>query len=448
MRWSVYARISEDRTGEEWGVARQLEDIHRVICARDDAPVITEFIENDTSAYKNRPRPKFDEMMALVESGGVDVICAKHMDRLLRRLIDLEKTLEACEATGTYIITTHDGVDTSTEGGRLVARILASVAQGEVERKKARQISAARQAASQGRWTGGRRPFGYKPDGGVDEEEARLIRAAYARVLTGGSLYSIASEWNQAGVATTMGNKWTGATVRQMLTKPRYAGLRAYRGEVVSKNLWDPIVDEDIWTAVSSILNAPNRQIGSNARKYLLTGLVLCGCCGKPLGSGANPHRIYRCKHCAGVSRAAEPIERLVVKLIKAFLASDQAQELLIDRSQKDVARLMAREKVLYQKMDQLAVDMADDLLTARQVKVSTDKYRAELDDIANKLEAFTKSSAVNGLVLKKETWESLTLDRQRAVVAEVAEFTLHPAGKGRTFEPQHLTYRWLINEE
>lgn len=147
VRWSVYVRISEDRTGEEWGVERQLRDIHQAISGRDSNPQVTEFIENDVSAYKKRPRPRFEEMMRRVEAGDFDVICAKHMDRLLRRLLELEETLQRCEATGTYIITTHDGVDTSTEGGRLVARILASVAQGEVERKKARQVSAFKQAA-------------------------------------------------------------------------------------------------------------------------------------------------------------------------------------------------------------------------------------------------------------------------------------------------------------
>ena len=87
------------------------------------------------------------------------------MDRLLRRLAELENVLERCKATDTAIVTAADGVDTSTDGGRLAARILSSVAQGEVECKGARQRSATEQAAKQGRWVGGRRAFGYEGDG-------------------------------------------------------------------------------------------------------------------------------------------------------------------------------------------------------------------------------------------------------------------------------------------
>lgn len=448
MRWSVYVRISEDRTGEEWGVERQLRDIHQAISGRDSNPEVTEFIENDVSAYKKRPRPRFEEMMRRVEAGDFDVICAKHMDRLLRRLLELEETLERCEATGTYIITTHDGVDTSTEGGRLVARILASVAQGEVERKKARQVSAFKQAAEQGRWTGGRRPFGYEFDGSERLSEAQLVRLAYASVLSGASLHSIATDWNEKGVKTTVGNKWTGTTVRQMLVKPRYAGLRTYHGEIIGEGKWAALVDEDLWTAATAVLRAPGRRVSDNARKHLLSGLLICGKCGKRLNSGANPHPIYRCKHCGGVSRAMEPIDRLVEKLIKAFLASDDAKELMIDRSREDLAALRLEERTLLGRLDELAVERADGLLTARQLKVATDKITPRLEEIQKKITHPGRKSTLEKLVSGAERWDDLGLDRRRAVIAEIAEFTLLPAGRGAVFKPEHLAYRWLVEEE
>ena len=51
------------------------------------------------------------------------MIVARHMDRLLRRLAEFESVLERCQKTKTAIVTAADGVDTSTDGGRLVARI-------------------------------------------------------------------------------------------------------------------------------------------------------------------------------------------------------------------------------------------------------------------------------------------------------------------------------------
>ncbi|HUE31713.1 MAG TPA: recombinase family protein, partial [Mycobacterium sp.] len=170
MRTAVYLRQSQDRTGEALGIDRQREEVKRLIEARGWT-IGAEFVDNDVSALSRKPRPQFSAMMARVDAGEFDVIIARHMDRLLRRLSELESTLERCQRAKVAIVTASDGVDTSTDGGRLVARILSSVAQGEVERKGSRQRSAAVQAAKQGRWVGGRRPFGYEKDGVTIRED-------------------------------------------------------------------------------------------------------------------------------------------------------------------------------------------------------------------------------------------------------------------------------------
>jgi DNA invertase Pin-like site-specific DNA recombinase len=84
----------------------------------------------------------------------VAIYLRQSQDRTGEQLGIDRQRLERCQKTGTAIVTAADGVDTSTDGGRLVARILSSVAQGEVERKAARQQSAAQQAAKQGRGSG------------------------------------------------------------------------------------------------------------------------------------------------------------------------------------------------------------------------------------------------------------------------------------------------------
>lgn len=448
MRAALYFRQSEDRTGEEWGIDRQRDDVMRLVQARGWT-VVQEFRDNDISAYSGKPRPDFNRMLRMVEQGEVDVIVAKHMDRLLRRLRELEDTLDRC-AGKAFIVTTADGVDTSTEGGRLVARILSSVAQGEVERKGARQKAAARQAAEQGRWIGGRRPFGYQRDLSIDPIEAAIVCQLYSKLIAGESLYSMAKWLNAQEVKTTVGNRWTGDTVGQMLARPRYAGLRTYHGEVVGKGQWDSLVAEDTWRTALGILTTPGRQVAPTGRKHLLSGLLLCGGCTKPVSSGFNLNPIYRCKHCAAVSRKMEPIDRLSQKLIVDFMTTDDAQELLIDRSRADVGQLRERERVLLDSIDQLAIDHTDGLLNARQVKVATDRLQTQLDEVQANLRRGGKSEAVKDLVCKNPApiWKRYSLDRRRMVISEVVEFTLRVGGKGSVFKPEHLGYRWLLAEE
>lgn len=153
-----------------------------------------EFVDNDVSALSHKSRQQFSAMMTRVDAGEFDVIAARHMDRLLRRLSELEAVLERCKLAKVAIVTAADGVDTSTHGGRLVARILSSVAQGEVERKGARQRSAAIQAAKKGGGLVAAAPSATRPCDDR-ESEAVLIKQGCADVLTGESLGEIAHRW-------------------------------------------------------------------------------------------------------------------------------------------------------------------------------------------------------------------------------------------------------------
>jgi site-specific DNA recombinase len=107
------------------------------------------------------------------------------MTRLTRNLRDLVRIIENGERHKTMLAFVRgDSHDLSTPNGRMLAGILASVARQEIEQKADRQRAATRQAAEQGRWIGGRRPFGYEADGvTIREDEATAIRRSYEDVL-------------------------------------------------------------------------------------------------------------------------------------------------------------------------------------------------------------------------------------------------------------------------
>jgi site-specific DNA recombinase len=98
--------------------------------------------------------------------------------------------------------------DLSKADGRMVARIKASVDAAEAERIAERTSRAARQRAQQGRPNGGARPFGFLP-GGIAHHarEAEALRDATRRIITGDSLRRIMTEWNAAGLTTSMGKR-------------------------------------------------------------------------------------------------------------------------------------------------------------------------------------------------------------------------------------------------
>ncbi|MBO0883040.1 MAG: recombinase family protein, partial [Mycobacterium sp.] len=104
QRVAIYLRQSQDREGTGYGVERQRDDVVRLINSRG-WKVVAEFVDNDVSASSGKPRPQFTEMMRRVDAGEFDVIAARHMDRLLRRLAELEQVLERCSKTNTAVVT-------------------------------------------------------------------------------------------------------------------------------------------------------------------------------------------------------------------------------------------------------------------------------------------------------------------------------------------------------
>jgi DNA invertase Pin-like site-specific DNA recombinase len=206
--------------------------------------VVETVIDNDMSASTGKPRPGYQRLLSLMRSGSVDAIVVWHVDRLTRRLVDLEEVITICEATGTRLATVTGDLDLSTDTGRMMARILASVARGEVERKGIRQRRANEQRATAGcmGWT--RRPFGYNQKDGaivVVDAEAKALERAADMVLTGETLAAGVRMLDAEGLTTTAGKPWNVTSLRRALLNPRYAGRVSYNGADVTEGKW-PIV--------------------------------------------------------------------------------------------------------------------------------------------------------------------------------------------------------------
>ncbi len=128
---------------------------------------------------------------------------------------DLERLIDIADVARTQIRTVNGGdLDLSNSSGRMVARILGSVARQESEHKGERQRRANIQRAERGECQTVNRPFGYTVTLAIPrvrpqtseplEPEATAFRTAVADVLAGKSIRKVAAEWNAAGLQTTL----------------------------------------------------------------------------------------------------------------------------------------------------------------------------------------------------------------------------------------------------
>ncbi len=457
LRAAIYVRASLDRSGEGAAVGRQEADC-RALAEHRGYTVVALHSDNDTSASSGKRRPGWEALLAAVRRGQVDVILAYHLDRVARRMTDLEQVI----GLGVPVVTCTGDLDLSNDQGRLLARVLGSVAQGEVERKGARQRRANAERAQAGRPAGGWRPFGYDDDRTtVRPVEAEAVREAYAVVLAGGSLRAVARAWNAAGHRTSPGGSWRADNVRTLLRSPRYAGLQTYRAEVIGRAAWDAVVPEDTWRATQAVLTDPGRRTTpGNARQYLLSGLATCaveverdgimGPCGALTTTGRTQRKVraLRCSVSNHLNRKAEPIEEFVVAVVLARLAREDAADLVIDHDHPDVDRLREEALAVRARIADLSSLVADGVLTAAEVREQAPRLRERLARVETTMADAGRADVLGPLVGADDVravWDGLDVDRQRAVVGALMHVALRSPGRGvRHLDPGTVVIDWL----
>jgi site-specific DNA recombinase len=438
---ALYLRISLDSTGEHLAVARQREDCRRIAVERGWT-IIEEYVDNSISASKRATkRPAYDRMVADHAAGHFDALVCWDLDRLTRQPRQLEDWIDAAEDHGLLLTTANGEADLSTDGGRLFARIKASVARAEVERKSARQIRAAAQRADRGKPPSGARLRGYTDGGLIVADEALVVRSMFTRFSAGDSLRGITVWLTEQGVETRHGKPWSPSSVRTILTNPRYAGRAIYCGKVTGKaGQWEAIVGEATFDAVQARLTDPRRianRFGTD-RKHIGSGLYLCGVCGGLVRSHSGGR--YRCPAGGHITRMGASIDTFVRGVIRARLARPDVADLLAVPDSDAAKALTVQIKGLRARLATIEADYDADLIDGRRYAVATEKVQAELTR-AETTRARTAGGEGLASVLTAQdpvaAFDSAPLGAQRAILAALATVTLLPAPRGRKFDPE-----------
>ncbi|WP_236243167.1 recombinase family protein [Streptomyces sp. CC228A] len=477
----IYCRISQDRTGAGLGVDRQREDCE-TLASRMGWEVVEVYVDNDVSAFSGKKRKDYERMLADLANGTATVVITWHTDRLHRSPTELEKYISLCERHGVSTHTVQAGaLDLATPSGRMTARILGAVARQESEHKGHRVARARMQKAKAGQWGGGIRPFGWgvptgkltkKVDrktgeeievpvldmGKLVPEEAAAIEAGHEIILSGGSLKSWVRWLAAKGFTTTRGNPVGHAEAREMLLRPRNAGIAVYKGEEVGKGAWEPIVSEVKHRAVVAILTNPARRTtpGGQPRWF---GSLIYGC---GIGDCTSTVRVtkvggaklpsYRCPTQHGGGRRADRVDAYVVDLIVERLSRPDAADLLLPGPNDiDVAALQAESEQIRRRLTDLAGMFGAGQIDMVQFTEGTDTARVQLEGVNRQLaRAATRDPLVPlvGAPDVRKAWEGMELARRRAVLRELLVVTLRPPRVGRMpdggyFDYEAIEFKW-----
>jgi site-specific DNA recombinase len=476
----LLTRISDARNGDTAGVDDQQADL-RKRAATLGWGVGEVIVENDTSAFKRRTvvlpdgrkaqrvvRPGFRRALELLQSGQADGLLALDLDRTARDPRDLEDLIDVVESRRPHI-----PVESVTGSLRLandaditMARVMVAMA-NKSSRDIARRVSRARlrQAEEGHPGHGGLRPYGYEPGGlVVRESEAAEIRRAADAILAGVSLRQVTADLRRRQVPTVTGVPWTPIAWKDVLLRPRNAGLVIYQGQVLEgvEAAWPAILSRETWEAVTAVLTDPNRRTTPGNTPRWLGSLIYR--CGHPdcidldppstlrvsMSGGKHVRPAYRCFTHAHLTRVAIPLDAYISAVICERLSRPDAVD-LIERPAAaiDTGQLATQANALRARIKEAKDLWESGVLSAADLKTRTARLSEQLSDVQARLSQAAGHSPVADLAGRPdaaEVWAALDLGRQRAILQNLMIVWVLPLEKppGRApFNPDTVRIDW-----
>ena len=187
-----------------------------------------------------------------------------------------------------------------------------------------------REAASRGFFLGSKAPFGYRrvkvndgvkerPTLKVDPATAPVVKEIFESSLSGNGLKEICKVLNDRGI-TNRGKRWYNkGGLHYLLTNEAYTGTavwgRTSKGEkaqdpVRVEGAWPALVSKELFEAVQEAMRERAPKVRRPARvgsRFLLSGLLRCGVCGRPYSAQA---RIHRCGAALGLEQGVRAVGR------------------------------------------------------------------------------------------------------------------------------------------
>ena len=161
MAIAIYARQSIDKK-DSLSIETQIQDCKNLIEREDKNANIVIFKDRGYSG-KNTDRPELQKLLDEIERENIEKVVVYKLDRISRNIVDFYNLYDFMQKHKCAFFSVKDNFDTASPMGRLLMGILINFAQMERENIQVRvQDSYYMRAESDGRYLGGRTPYGFK----------------------------------------------------------------------------------------------------------------------------------------------------------------------------------------------------------------------------------------------------------------------------------------------
>ena len=327
----LYIRVStEDQAREGFSLPEQEKRL-RAMCEYKGYEIYKLYKDAGISA-KDMNRPAFEELLQDIREKKCNTIVVLKLDRLTRSVYDMEFIMKFLEENDAYLDCANEEINTTNSSGKMVARLLTTVSQNEIERTSERTKVGLAGAIKEGHIPG-KNPLGYKRDGKklvIDPLTKDIVKRIYDLYFEGKSYSNIATIFNQEEVLGK--TNWRDTGILRIISNEIYKGDfvsgKTFNKPVYYENVVEPIVSKELWENCQ-VQKKKNQKSYMRTQTYIFLQKLKCPKCGRILAGGAS-HKLksdkwyfyYRCEDCKNNIKE-EVIETSVKTLLADILEYD-----------------------------------------------------------------------------------------------------------------------------
>ena len=406
----LYIRVStEDQAREGFSLPEQEKRL-RAMCEYKGYEIYKLYKDAGISAKTGNYRPAFEELLQDIREKKCNTIVVLKLDRLTRSVFDLEGIMRFLEENNAYLDCANEEINTTNSSGKLVARMLTSVSQNEIERTSERTKFGLVGAIKEGHIPG-KNPLGYKRDGKklvIDPLTKDIVKRIYDLYFEGKSYSNIATIFNQEEVLGK--TNWRDTGILRIISNEIYKGDfvsgKTFNKPVYYENIVEPIVSRELWENCQ-VQKKKNQKSYMRTQTYIFLQKLKCPKCGRILAGGAS-HKLksdkwyfyYRCEDCKNNIKE-EVIEISVKNLLADILEYDNVVNefflpVLKSKLNDPKVELEKELKSLNNKKERIRKAYIDSVFTEEEYKQESKTIDSQIDFINSKLLENSQAEQLN----------------------------------------------------
>lgn len=401
-----------------------------------------------------RDCPEYDRLIALVETGSVDLVVCRHYDRLWRTSALQAQVMALCRQHSVQVYSTtqpREPIDPSLLPKRpglqgIVESLSGFLSEEEQNIRVARLRAGMAGRIAQGKHHCVHPPYGYMHgDDGLlipDAAQVPWVKQMFAWAAEGHGRKAICQRLHAAHVPPPSGHIWWMNTARRILGNPVYTGMAIWGEQLNTQGTHPALVDAATFARVQEYARARSFLSTPKTPGAWLARLLRCGLCGHVMhyyqGHGwqlrCSFHIATNGKDCLYNGHSGRRVHAFVLAALQDALANrdawlaaraaqqdSQALETERDTLNKALADVEARRERWAQAYEVGAISLTEWLQHRARLDAEVGTIRPRLDAIERRL----ADSTPPALVEFAEFAESLAT-QPPDVLARVARAMIH----------------------